>query len=74
MRLNLSIRLFVLLFLFDAGCSTTKEFTDREIIVESNQTVAIKELDLKITNKGCGRDWVSDDIGQSYEKPVCDLT
>ncbi len=67
------INLIALLTLSAASCSSTKEFTDREIIVESKETVVIKELDLKITNKGCGRQWESKEGKEPYETAYCEL-
>ena len=52
-----------------AGCSSQpKEFTDKKLVIPSKQTVKIKELDLSITNNGCGRQWES-----GAERPYCDL-
>lgn len=56
------------------SCSSQKDFKDTLIVVKKGETVKIKELGLKITNKGCGREWVSNDGGESSERPVCELT
>ncbi len=57
-------------FFFAAiNCSSSQEeFTDSKFIIASKNTIKIKELDLSITNDGCGREWVGD-----MEKPYCDL-
>lgn len=61
-------------FLIASGCSyPTKPFTDRKIIIASKETVTVPELNLSITNNGCGRKWVSDDGKPMYEKPYCGL-
>ena len=55
------------------SCSSQKDFNDTLVIVKKGETVKIKGLDLKITNSGCGRDWISNGGGESYEVPSCDL-
>jgi hypothetical protein len=56
-------------FFMTAGCSSQpKEFSDRKLVIPNKQTVKIKELDLSITNNGCGRQWES-----GSERPYCDL-
>ncbi len=56
-------------FFITAGCSSQpKEFTDKKLVIASKQTEKIKELDLSITNNGCGRQWES-----GVEKPYCEL-
>lgn len=52
-----------------AGCNRpTKPFSEKKLIIATNQTVKIKELDLSITNNGCGRQWES-----GSERPYCEL-
>lgn len=58
--------------LLTQSCTSQKDINDTLVIVKRGETVKVKGLDLKITNKGCGREWVSDG-GESYEKPVCEL-
>ncbi len=56
-------------FFITAGCSSQpKKFTDKKVVVASKETVKIKELDLSITNNGCGRQWES-----GGERPYCEL-
>lgn len=51
------------------GCThQPKEFSDQKLVIASNETVKIRELDLSITNNGCGRQWESGE-----EKPYCEL-
>lgn len=67
MKANLTI---IACFLIIAGCSSQspKEFKEKKLIVASKETVKIKQLDLSVTNNGCGRQWVSGE-----ERPYCDL-
>ncbi|MBC7874682.1 MAG: hypothetical protein H7Y01_11825 [Ferruginibacter sp.] len=52
-----------------AGCtSQPKEFKERKLVIASKETVRVKELDLTITNNGCGRKWTN-----SEERPYCEL-
>jgi predicted membrane protein len=52
-----------------AGCSSQlKEFKDKKLVIASKETVQVKELDLSITNNGCGRKWVG-----GAEQPYCDI-
>ena len=60
--------------LLTQSCTSQKDINDTLVIVKRGETIKIKELDLKITNKGCGREWVSSNNGESSEKPVCELT
>jgi hypothetical protein len=56
-------------FFITAGCgNSAKEFKDKKLVIASKQTVKIKELDLSITNNGCGREWVA-----GAERPFCGL-
>jgi hypothetical protein len=48
-----------------------EKFTEKRLVIASKQTVSIKELNLSITNGGCGRKWMTDNGG---ERPYCDLT
>lgn len=59
---------------FATGCSNQpKQFTERKLVIASKQTVKLKELDLSITNNGCGRKWVSEEGKPGCEIPYCDL-
>lgn len=43
-------------------------FTERRVVIASKETVRIPEIQLSITNNGCGRKWVGDE-----ERPYCEL-
>ena len=61
-----------ILFLAVAGCmSTPEKFTEKRLVIASNQTVRIDELNMSITNGGCGRKWMADNGG---ERPYCELS
>lgn len=56
------------------GCSNpSKPFTERRIVIASKQTIKVPELNLLITNNGCGRKWISDGDKPAYETPFCGL-
>lgn len=57
------------------GCANTTKspFTEKRIVIGSKQTVEIKEIDLSITNEGCGRKWISEGEKPSYERPFCTI-
>lgn len=57
-------------FFITAGCNSQlqKEFTEKKLVIASQQTVTVKELGLSITNNGCGREWIG-----GAERPYCDL-
>ncbi len=74
MNLIKSVTVISCFLLLAQSCTSQKEFKERQFIVKKDETVTIKELGLKITNKGCGRQWVSNGGGESYEKPFCELT
>ncbi len=74
MRLAISIFAIAACFFITAACSSqTKEFTDKKLIIANKETVKIKELDLSITNNGCGRKWIVEDGKPAYERAYCDL-
>ena len=53
------------------GCSNPpKPFTEKRIVLADKQTIRIEELDMTLTNRGCGRKWMMDKGG---EKPYCGL-
>ncbi|MBI5856871.1 MAG: hypothetical protein HZB42_04395 [Sphingobacteriales bacterium] len=54
--------------------SPKEKFTEKKFVIEKNQTVAIYELDISITNAGCMRQWVSEEGKLTHEKPFCPLT
>jgi hypothetical protein len=64
--------LMIIIFFIAAGSCTmpVSEFTEKKLVIGSKQTVRIPELDLVITNNGCGRKWMMDNGG---ERPYCDL-
>ena len=74
MKQTLSIFAFAACFLLIAGCSSQpKPFTEKKIVIASKETVKVPELNLSITNNGCGRKWISEDDKPSFERPYCDL-
>ena len=63
------------LFLVVVGCMNPPEkFTEKRLVIANNETVKIKELDMSITNGGCGRKWIVEDGHAAGEKPYCELT
>lgn len=62
-------------FFCTAGCSSQprKEFTEKKLVIAARETAKISEIDLSITNNGCGRQWVVDKDRPGYERPYCDL-
>ncbi len=74
MKSAISIFAIAACFFITAGCSSQpKEFTDKKLIIASKETVKVKELDLSITNNGCGRKWLSEGDKPAYERAYCDL-
>jgi hypothetical protein len=56
-------------FLVVVGCMyPPKKFTEKRLVIASKETVRINELDMSITNGGCGRKWIN-----GGERPYCDL-
>jgi hypothetical protein len=61
-------------FISVAGCmSSPEKFTEKRLVIASNQTVKINELDMSLTNHGCGRKWLSEDDKPAFERPFCDV-
>lgn len=63
-------------FIFTVQCSNNsiKEFSNKKIIIGSKETVKVKELDLIITNNGCGRKWIMNEKNKGgSEVPYCEL-
>jgi hypothetical protein len=59
-------------FLVVNGCMyPPKKFTEKRLVIASNQTVSINELNMSISNGGCGRKWMTDN---GSERPYYDLT
>lgn len=59
------------LFFIGSGCTQKAgNFTERSLVVKKDETVRIRELDMSITNKGCGRKWMVNNGGES---PFCEL-
>ena len=74
MKLSALLAICAASAIFNINCRNVsmKEFQDKKITVASNETVNIKELDLKITNEGCGRYWKTENDPPS-EIPYCGL-
>lgn len=66
-------------FLAVAGCMyPPKKFTEKRLVIARNETVRINELDMTITNNGCGRKWIMENAkdGEDIEgfiRLYCDL-
>jgi hypothetical protein len=68
--------LFILSFLFVATIACMyppKKFTEKRLVIANKETVRINELDMTITNNGCGRKWIVEDGRAAGERPYCDL-
>jgi len=72
MKCNSSLSLLIFLFLA-AACSSQVTFKEKKFILKNKETIRIKEVDLTITNNGCGRKWLSEKDRPLYEAPYCDL-
>lgn len=74
MKVLIKLSTAVSLFMLMSSCGNpSKPFTERKIIIGNKETIRISELDLSITNNGCGREWSSDGGHSSFEKPYCEL-
>jgi hypothetical protein len=76
MHMKSSLQIFVITacFFITTGCSSKpKEFTEKELVIASKQTIKVRELDLSITNNGCGRQWIVEEGKPAAERPYCDL-
>lgn len=64
----------IVLLIIIAGCMyPPKEFKDKRLVIGSGQTVHIEELGLSVTNKGCGRQWISENNQPAYERAFCEI-
>ena len=64
---------FAFLFALLACGNSPALFTEKRLVIASKETVRIPELNLSITNNGCGRKWVSEEGQPAYERPFCGL-
>ncbi|MEQ1676477.1 MAG: hypothetical protein ABL876_07245 [Chitinophagaceae bacterium] len=56
------------------GCGqNAPPFTEKRLVIASKETVKVPELNLTITNNGCGRQWMSEDGKPEYERAFCDI-
>jgi hypothetical protein len=63
--------LIIAVISFLAGCMyPPKKFTEKRLVIGSKRSVIISELDMTITNGGCGRKWMT---GNGGERPYCEL-
>jgi len=75
MKSNAIFIILTVAFLASIACMyPPKKFTEKRLVIASKETVSINELDMSITNGGCGRKWISEDDKPAYERPYCDLT
>ena len=67
-RLNHWLLLFIPVIFYSA-CNhhPGNSFTEKSYILKREQTIRIPELDLQISNKGCGRQWTD-----QSETPFCE--
>ncbi len=66
--------IFLIACMIAAGCSNPpKPFTEKRYTIASKETLKISELNMTITNNGCGRKWISEGDQPSYERAYCDL-
>jgi hypothetical protein len=64
----------IIFFAMISGCGNEPNpFTEATVVVASNQSVKVAEVNLTITNNGCGREWVSEDGSPAFEKVMCKL-
>ena len=74
MRSNAVIFISFFCFVAIIACmNPPKKFTEKRLVIASKKTVRINELNMSITNGGCGRKWISEDDKPAYERPYCDL-
>jgi len=75
MKTTLPFLAIAAFLLSGAGCSSRaqQDFSEKRLVIPAKQTVSVKELDLTITNNGCGRQWVVDKDKEGYERPYCEL-
>ena len=74
MKRSVLIFTIIACFFIATGCSSQpKPFTEKTIIIAAKQTVKVPELNLSITNNGCGRKWIVEGDNPAYEKPFCGL-
>src|SRR5436190_8291061 len=60
----------ILLLLTGACMNPPKRFTEKRLVIASKGSARIEELNMTISNAGCGRKWM---INNGGEKPFCDL-
>lgn len=75
MRRKIFLALFFLLLLncwFSCGLPDPP-FKEGRYIIASKQTVRVPELDLSVTNNGCGRRWINEGGQPAYESEFCEL-
>jgi hypothetical protein len=54
-------------------CRQPNEFTEKQYILASGDSVYVRELKISIHNKGCSMHWISEKDKPSYETAYCDL-
>lgn len=57
-----------LLFIFAACQSRPEPFGSKRLVIAAKETVKLSQIDLTLTNNGCGREW-----GDGFERAFCDL-
>ena len=60
--------------LLAAACmSQPKQFKEKILVIADKETVKINELDMSITNNGCGRKWIAEEGKPAFERAFCDI-
>ena|SRR5690349_1254817 len=69
------MKIFILVnvtfFLLAACMYPPKKFTEKRVVIASKGSATIDEINMTISNGGCGRKWMADNGG---ERPYCELT
>lgn len=55
------------------SCADRETFTEKSFVIRNKQTITVNQLDLSITNNGCGRHWVNEDGKPGIERPFCEI-
>jgi hypothetical protein len=65
---------FVLGLWLCTGCGQPPAaFKEKRVVIAPKETIQVHELNLSVTNEGCGRKWVSEEGKPAYEQAYCGL-
>jgi hypothetical protein len=56
-----------------SGCQEPVQFTEKDYVLTSGDSLYVSELKITIHNKGCGTKWISEKDRSAYEVPYCSL-